>query len=249
MKYLLKIAYVGTAYHGFQAQNNAPSIQRVLTDAATGLFAAPCEVTGCSRTDAGVHANEFCVTLKPSEPHSNIKTENIPRAMCSLLPNDIGVLSAEVVDDSFHPRYSAKGKEYQYLVYTKSARNPFYHERAWMHYLPVTQDMLDEIRAAASAMVGEHDFTSFMSAGSSITDAIREIYYFDVDFRDGILEFKVAANGFLYNMVRIMVGTLIYVGEGRISASDIGEIIRAKDRSRAGITAPPEGLYLNKVMY
>ena len=249
MKYLLRVAYIGTAYHGFQAQNNAQSIQRVLTDAASKLFAAPCDVTGCSRTDAGVHANEFFVTVKPSVPHSNIKTENIPRAMCSLLPNDIGVLSAAEVEDSFHPRYSAKGKEYKYLVYTQSARNPFYFERAWMHYLTVDDAVLEKIRTAASAMVGKHDFTSFMSAGSSITDAVREIYYFDVDFYDGVLDFKVAANGFLYNMVRIMVGTLVSVGEGRIIPSEIDGIIAAKDRSRAGLTAPPEGLYLNKVMY
>jgi len=249
MKYLLKIAYIGTGYCGFQAQNNGRSIQRVLTEAAEKIFAVPTRVTGCSRTDSGVHALEYYITLEPGEGASGVKTENIPRAMCSVLPEDIGVLEARAVDDDFHPRYSAKGKEYKYLIYTSPARDPFYSGRAWMHYMRVGTSELENMKRAAGYFVGEHDFTSFMSAGSSITDAVREVFSFDASLSGNLLELKVSANGFLYNMVRIMAGTLTAVGEGRLSPEDIPGIIEARDRSRAGVTAPPEGLYLNRVFY
>ncbi|MBR5453833.1 MAG: tRNA pseudouridine(38-40) synthase TruA [Clostridia bacterium] len=249
MKYLLKIAYIGTDYCGFQAQNNGRSIQRVLTEAAGKIFAVPTRVTGCSRTDSGVHALEYYITLEPSEGASSVKVENIPRAMCSVLPEDVGVLDARVVDDSFHPRYSAKGKEYKYLIYTSPARDPFFSSRAWMHYMRVGDAELENMKRAAARFVGEHDFTSFMSAGSSITDAVREVFAFDVEMNGHVLELKVSANGFLYNMVRIMAGTIAAVGEGRLSPDDIPGIIEARDRSRAGVTAPPEGLYLNRVFY
>ena len=249
MKYLLKIAYIGTDYCGFQAQNNGRSIQRVLTEAADKIFSVRCRVTGCSRTDSGVHALEYYITVEPDDGASSIKTENIPRAMCSVLPEDIGVLSAKTVADDFHPRYSAKGKEYKYLIYTSPARDPFFSGRAWMHFMRVGDVELENMKKAAAHFVGEHDFTSFMSSGSSITDAVREVFAFDAEKIGDVLELRVSANGFLYNMVRIMAGTIVAVGEGRLSPDDIPGIIVACDRSRAGITAPPEGLYLNKVFY
>ena len=249
MKYLLEISYLGTAYHGFQAQDNAETVQRVLTEAAGRLFNSVCAVTGSSRTDAGVHARGFCVTLEPKAPYSNVRTENIPRALCALLPEDIGVVSAREVPEDFHPRYSALGKEYEYLIHTGSCRDPFLVGRAWMHPMRLDEDAASAMSAAAEHIVGRHDFTSFMAAGSDIKDPVRTVGCCRVS-RDGLLlRINISADGFLYNMVRIIAGTLVAVGEGKLSPQDVADIIAARDRSRAGVTAPPDGLYLNRVFY
>ena len=248
MKYLLKIAFIGTAYSGFQAQDNAPSIQRILTGAAEKVFGCGCLVTGCSRTDAGVHALGYCATVEPLGHVPSIRTENIPRAMCSVLPEDIGVLSASEVPDSFHPRYSAKGKEYIYLIYTPAERNPFYAGRAWMRRMRAAE-AVPPMRSAAAALCGTNDYRSFMAAGSSVTDTVRTVSSFSVEENEGIIKLTVCADGFLYNMVRIMAGTLAEVGDGRISPESVADIIAARDRSAAGMTAPACGLYLSRVFY
>ena len=178
----------------------------------------------------------------------SIRTENIPRAMCSVLPEDIGVLSASEVPDSFHPRYSAKGKEYIYLIYTPAERNPFYAGRAWMRRMRAAE-AVPLMRSAAAALCGTNDYRSFMAAGSSVSDTVRTVSSFSVDEDDGVIKLTVCADGFLYNMVRIMAGTLAEVGDGRISPESVGDIIAARDRSAAGMTAPACGLYLSRVFY
>ena len=245
MKYLLKITYFGTAYAGFQVQNNANTVQAELTRAAKKIFTVPCRVTGCSRTDSGVHALEYLATLEPSEGGARISPQRLPRALASALPQDICVMEAREVADDFSVRRAVKGKEYMYLLWTKEYMNPFLCARAWHYTKPLD---VEKMNKAAEKLVGTHDFAAFMASGSDIVDTVRTITRCEV-VRDGEGNVRVfvAADGFLYNMVRIIVGTLVYVSEGKISAEDMDAIIKSKDRSLAGKTAPADGLYLEKV--
>lgn len=243
MKYLLTIAFDGSRYCGYQKQNNGISVQQVLTQAASEIF-GECKITGCSRTDSGVHAMGFKATLECER--NEIPQEKIPIAMNCHLPDDISVLSARIVSDEFHPRYSVKSKEYRYVIHNDNVRDPFLNGRAY-HY-PKPLDVA-EMKEAAGYFVGEHDFAAFMASGSKIVDTVRTIYSCDVITEGKKVTVCVKGNGFLYNMVRIIVGTLIYVSEGKISSSDIPEIIKSKDRKNAGITVPAHGLYLYNVEY
>ena len=249
MKILLKLAYVGTAYCGWQAQNNGNTVQQKLTDAVNRLFGFECDVTGCSRTDSGVHANGFCATVSKrgeQDIETTVPTERIPRAVNCFLPDDISVLSAEWVAGSFHARYDVKSKEYVYRIFTRQERDPFLADRVWHHPKPLD---VDSMNVAAQHFVGLHDFSAFMSQGSKIVDTRRTVFFAEVSSRGDTVEFRVSADGFLYNMVRIMTGTLVEVGEGKLSPEDIPGIIVSRDRSSAGITAPACGLYLDKVFY
>lgn len=253
MKLLIKIAYKGTAYGGYQVQNNAPTVQGELTRAAEELFGSPCDIVGCSRTDSGVHANGFCASVSfkgTTELKTAIPTEKIPLAFCAHLPEDISVLSARWVDGDFHPRYDVKYKEYVYRVWNRAERNPFIPDMCYHYPKKIDNDALERMNEAAKKFCGEHDFKAFMAKGGNENDTVRNVVYASV-CRDenGFIEFKVAANGFLYNMVRIMMGTLIAVAEGKISPTEIDEIIASGKREKAGMTAPPCGLFLNKVVY
>lgn len=253
MKLVLRIAYDGSAYSGYQFQPNKPSVQKALTDAMIDCFGFPCTVTGCSRTDAGVHALGFCVAVEPVS-HTDDNWIKIPigkvhRALRRFLPEDISVNGEAVADDDFHPRYSAVSKEYVYRMYDSPYDNPFLRERAWHLKHQLSDQAIEKMNAAGVYFLGEHDFTSFMAAGSKITDARRTIYSLGVSRNEGIIEMKVSANGFLYNMVRIITGTLVDAAEGTIDFDSIPQIIEKKDRAAAGKTAPPYGLYLNKVAY
>ncbi len=245
MKILLEISYVGTAYCGFQVQENAPTIQKRLQDALEMFFAQPLLVSGCSRTDSGVHARQFFCTVEGDIPQS-IPVEKLPLAVVRFMPKDIVILSAREVDSSFHVRYDVEYKEYEYLILNTETANPFLSGRVYHYRHPIDEVLLD---SAAKAFVGRHDFASFMSQGSKIVDTVRTIKYFNVTRDSALVKMTVAADGFLYNMVRILCGTLLAVNEGKISPSDIPDIIEQKDRSRAGATLPPEGLYLSKVVY
>ena len=252
MKILIKLSYLGTNFCGYQVQNGKRSIQGELTRAARELFSYDCDITGCSRTDSGVHANMFCATVsKRGEDgiETSLPPERIVRALNAHLPDDICVFSAEMVDDSFHPRYDVKYKEYVYRMYNGEARVPFESGRALILKKKFTPEQIKKMDAAAKRFVGKRDFSSFMAQGSQVATTVREVMYASVSERDGVIEFKVAADGFLYNMVRIMTGTLIVVAEGKIAVDQIDSVIAAADRSRAGQTAPPEGLYLNLVVY
>ena len=252
MKILIKLSYLGTNFCGYQVQNGKRSIQGELTRAARELFSYDCDITGCSRTDSGVHANMFCATVsKRGEDgiETSLPPERIVRALNAHLPDDICVFSAEMVDDSFHPRYDVKYKEYVYRMYNGEVRVPFESGRALILKKKFTPEQIEKMDAAAKRFVGKRDFSSFMAQGSQVATTVREVMYASVSERDGVIEFKVAADGFLYNMVRIMTGTLIVVAEGKIAVDQIDSVIAAADRSRAGQTAPPEGLYLNLVVY
>ena len=242
MKYLLKLSYLGTAYAGFQVQPNGDTVQGRLCSAAKTLFGVDCAVTGCSRTDSGVHAKEYYATLE-AVGGADIPAKRLPRAINTYLPKDISVSCALIVPDDFSIRKNVVGKEYEYIILNTAVGDPFYTGRA-LHYSHLDADKMNE---AAKHFVGKHDFAAFMASGSDIADTVRTVSECRAE-RDGdIVKIYMAADGFLYNMVRITVGTLIEVSEGKISPDGIDKIINSKDRTLAGRTAPPEGLYLGKV--
>ncbi|MBQ8818674.1 MAG: tRNA pseudouridine(38-40) synthase TruA [Clostridia bacterium] len=252
MKILLDLSFLGTAYCGYQVQPNAPTVQQQLNFAAKSLFGYDCDIIGCSRTDSGVHANHFFATVSEKGKkalQTDIAVEKIPKALNFYLPNDISVNSAKIVDDEFHPRYDVKYKEYLYCIWNSQTRNPFLHDRCW-HYTKHIDDIaFENMRVAAEKFKGTHDFSSYMAANSTVNSTVRTIYDATVERNGDAIYFRVSADGFLYNMVRILTGTLISVAEGKITYDDIDDITSACDRGRAGMTAPPQGLYLNKVVY
>ena len=237
------ISYKGTAYHGFQRQNNAVGVQNIIEEQLSYLTASPVKINGCSRTDTGVHAREYCFSFNTEH---NIPCENMIRGLNSLLPDDISVYSCEDTDKNFHARYSCIGKEYEYLILNSPVKNPFMADMAFHYPYPLDTELIYE---AAQDFVGTHDFTSFCGTAYKKENNIRTIEYFKVTKDENLVKLLVKGDGFLYNMVRIMVGTLIYINEGRISKNDITVILDAKDRNLAGKTAVPYGLYLNKVFY
>lgn len=252
MKLLLKLKYDGTAYAGYQVQSNAPTIQRELNIAAGDLFGTACDVTGCSRTDAGVHAKCFCATVQEhgtNSLESNIPVERIPQALNVRLPADIAVFHAEFVPNEFHARYSVKSKEYEYHILNTKYRDPFFSNKAFHYPAHIDNASLSLMQSASRALCGKHDFSSFMASGSKVTDTVRNVFYCNVDRHGDEIVIRISANGFLYNMVRIICGTLLDVGKGIIVPEDISAIIDARDRKLAGSTLPPEGLYLTDVRY
>lgn len=252
MKVLLYISFLGTNYCGYQIQPNGVTVQQRLNEATAALFGYDCDIVGCSRTDSGVHANCFCAAVSgkgTNELITTIPVEKIPFAIANLLPDDIAVFKAEAVSGDFHPRYDVKYKEYVYRIWNKAERNPFLCDRTWHYPKRIDDEALDKMKLAASHFVGTKDFASYMAADTKIKDTVRTIYEAEVCRNGDVIEFRVSADGFLYNMVRILTGTLIGVAEGKISPDDIEDITSAKDRRRAGITVPPCGLFLNKVVY
>lgn len=240
---LLTISYDGSSYHGWQIQKNALTVQEVFQNAISRVFCETPEIKGCSRTDSGVHANMYCVSFKTEK---QINSENIIRALNTYLPKDIAVMNCCEMPLDFHARYNVKSKEYIYKLYNGKIRNPFLDKYAFNYRYEIDADYLNE---EAKAFIGTYDFGGFCSAHSGVEDTVRTVKDFSV-WRDGdMVYFKVEADGFLYNMVRIMVGTLLFVSEGKISKGELKDVILSKDRKRAGKTAPPQGLYLNKVNY
>ena len=236
-------AYCGTAYHGFQRQENAVGVQNILEEKLSLLTNGDVKINGCSRTDTGVHANEYCFSF---ETEHSIPCNKIIRGMNSILPDDISILSCEEVPADFHARYSCIAKEYEYLILNRQSKDPFLADRA-LHY-PFKLD-IPLIEKAAQDFVGTHDFTSFCGTANLKENTVRTIEYFKVIQNENLVKLIVKGDGFLYNMVRIMVGTLIFINEGKLDADSIPAIIEAKDRNLAGKTIGAQGLYLNKVFY
>lgn len=245
MKLLLDISYVGTNYHGYQVQENAKTVQGTLQKALEEFYGCPLMLTGCSRTDAGVHARRFCLTVE-GELYENMPPEKLPLAMASRLPGDISINGAIRVPDDFHARYAVKYKEYEYYIWNAPVMSPFMNGRAWHQPVRLDESLMDR---AARSFIGTFDFSAFMAQGSPVNSTVRSIKYFDVRREGDLVIIRVAADGFLYNMVRILSGTLADISAGKIDARDIPDIIASKDRTRAGPTLPACGLYLNKVVY
>ncbi|MBQ9744847.1 MAG: tRNA pseudouridine(38-40) synthase TruA [Clostridia bacterium] len=251
MKILLKISYVGTAYCGYQLQGEKPTVALMLNRAAKKVFGFECNVTGCSRTDSGVHALGYCLTVDPVDEKNEITVplDKIPLAMNTALPRDISVLCATWVPDDFHPRYSVIKKEYIYRIRAGEIRDPFLDGRVMELGRNIDTLSIENMKKAQEHFIGRHDFSAFMASGSSVKDTVRTVYDSEITVKDNIIEYRISADGFLYNMVRIIVGTLLDVGKGKIKPEDLPDIISSKDRSRAGQTAKAEGLYLNRVFY
>ncbi|MGN1315685.1 MAG: tRNA pseudouridine(38-40) synthase TruA [Acutalibacteraceae bacterium] len=241
---LFKIAFDGSSFHGWQQQANATSVQGELKNAWERLTGEKPNIIGCSRTDAGVHANEYYFSVRTQ---SDIPVTSFPVALVSAkLPGEISVYSCEEVDYDFNARFDCVKKEYEYVIENSLVPSPFMYKRAFNYKYKIDVDLMNK---AAQYFVGTYDFSAFCAADAQVNSKVRTIYSARV-FRDGeLVKFRVCGNGFLYNMVRIMVGTLLYVNNGKINAEDIPDIIKQGDRTKAGITAVPDGLYLNKVYY
>lgn len=240
---LLTIRFDGTNYHGFQVQKNARSVCEAFQDALEAVIGARGEIKGCSRTDAGVHANMYCLSVKTA---AGIPCEKLVLALNRTLPEDIAVLSAKEVAEDFHARYSCKGKQYVYKIHNHAVKDPFAPKLAYRYAYPLDADMLN---AEAQDFLGTHDFTSFCSVKSDVEDTRRTITECTVGRCGDMVLFTVTGGGFLYNMVRIMTGTLLFIAMGKRERGSIPDIIAAKNRDAAGKTMPAHGLYLNKVFY
>ncbi len=240
---LLTLRYDGSAFHGWQIQPNADTVQQQLCDAFRKISGNNENIIGCSRTDAGVHADMFCCNIRTE---CNVTAEKLPDALNFYLPESISVYDCRDVDFDFHARYDCKGKEYVYLIYNGKYRNPFYEKKAMFYPYKLDADMLNK---EAKAFEGIHDFSAFCSAGTEIENKVREIYSCNVVRKGDIVEISVSGNGFLYNMVRIIAGTLLDIQRGKIRQGNIPAIIEGLDREKAGVTVEAQGLYLKKVFY
>ena len=214
-----------------------------MEEAVGALFNTPVSVSGCSRTDTGVHANCFKCSFKTEKllPHQTVIS-----GLNFFLPDDISVFDSVSVDESFDARFSCKGKEYLYKIYNGTVRDPFYRNRALFYRMPLDARRMTQ---EAQALIGTHDFTSFRALGSNVKTTVRTVKTAYAERSGELVVFHIEADGFLYNMVRIIVGTLLYISEGKLASGSIPDILAAKDRTCAGKTAPPEGLYLNQVYY
>lgn len=239
------IEYDGTTYHGFQRQAGPelPTIQGSVEDALTKLLGRPTQVTGAGRTDAGVHAFGQVINFYTD---TSIPLSNFVRALNSLLPDDIVAKEASQVPDEFHATFWAKRKRYRYRIYNATIPSAF--ERRYSLFVPQPLN----VRAMLTAcrfLVGEHDFAAFKAAGSSAKTSIRTMYAADLRQSGPLIEIDLEANGFLYNMVRIIAGTLIYIGKNKMRAEEMKQVIESADRTKAGPTAAPHGLSLINVEY
>lgn len=243
---MVKIKYDGRDFCGWQVQNDMRTVQSVFQAVLREILKEKVPIVGCSRTDSGVHANEFCVSFHTG---SLIPCEKLPLALNAKLPHDIAAFDCVEVSDDFHARYSCRGKQYRYLILNAPLRDPFWHARALWYKYPLKAELMD---SQAADYLGTHDFSAFCSANSDVRDKVRTVTQCEVrrlpENKD-MIEFTVTADGFLYNMVRIMVGTLLQISAGRMERDTIPSIIASKDRNRAGFTADACGLYLNKVLY
>lgn len=239
----LILQYDGTGYHGFQIQPSVITVQGVLEAAVKKLTNEDIRVYGCSRTDAGVHAVKYCAGFKFDLP---IPAERIAMVLNNMLPDDIRILSSEEVGEDFHPRFSTVSKKYVYTINTSPDAGVFTRNFEWQ--FPKTLNV-DAMKCAAGYIIGEHDFKSFMTTGPEMESTVREVYSLDIEQHGSIIKIYINADGYLYNMVRIITGTLVAVGEGRIEPHSLSEIIDKKDRNFAGPTAPPQGLALYEIYY
>lgn len=240
---LLTIEYDGTDFHGWQYQPDLLTVQGVLEIALTKLFSKPTQVIGTSRTDAGVHANEFCCHLDCDD---NIPDVAFLRGINSLLPKTVAVKACKTVPNDFHARYDAKGKTYVYHIYNSNKKDAFKTRYAW--HIERCLD-IDKMNEFCRSIIGTHDFAAFCSAGSTVESTVRTISECYVKKDGDEVTLTVTADGFLYNMVRIIVGTAVAVSDGRVRVEDIPEILNTQNREGAGMTAPANGLFLEKVLY
>lgn len=239
----LKLMYVGTAYHGWQTQKNAVSVAETLEKALATVVCHPVKCTGAGRTDAGVHAETYIANFRTT---SSIPCDRIPLAVNTRLPDDIVVVKATEVPQQFNAIGSCLRKEYTYRIYNSRLGNAFYVNRAWFYPRHLNEAIMQQ---AAGHFVGTHDFRAVRSVGTETRTTIRTVFYFDIARTGDLIECRVCADGFLYNMVRAMVGTVVYAAEGKLAPEDIPAILDSGNRTLAGPTVPPGGLYMTNLWY
>ncbi len=240
----LLIEYDGTNYQGWQVQPKGPTIQGILEEKLGLLTGEPIQLFGSGRTDSGVHALGQVAHFK-TESRMDIRT--IQRALNSLVPPDIVIQSVEEVDEGFHARRRSKSKVYEYRILNRNLRSAFHRGYVW--HIPQKLN-LTEMKKATQSLVGEHDFSAFRSVGTPTRTAVRRVIRAEWKRgRDGFIRFEIEANGFLKQMVRAIIGTLVEVGRGRMNAADLRRILNSKNRKEAGPTAPAQGLFLREVKY
>lgn len=252
----LILSYDGTAYHGWQVQKNGASIQQTLTEALCRLLAYPVSVSGVGRTDAGVHARRYVASFRAP---CTIPMERLPFALNAQLPRDIAVSGAALVPDTFDARFDCTKKEYAYYLYASKLRDPFLSGRAYRYHYPLD---LARMQEGAKHFVGRQDFAAVRSVGTPVRSTVRTIFHCEVELvprdpyalwrGDGalpLLRIRVCGDGFLYNMVRAIAGTLVYVGNGKFAPSDVRRVLDSGDREQAGPTLPACGLFMNRLWY
>jgi tRNA pseudouridine38-40 synthase len=240
----LLIEYDGTNYRGWQVQPKGLTVQGMIEEKLALITGETIHLIGSGRTDSGVHALGQVASFRTK---SQLDVHSIQRALNSLLPPDIVIQRAEEVEEGFHARKQSKSKVYEYRILNRNLRSAFHHEYSW--HIPQTLD-LGEMRKATRMLIGEHDFSSFRSVGSPTRTAVRRVIRAEwKKGRDGFIRFEVEANGFLKQMVRALVGTLVEVGKGKIDSEEFRKILDSRDRKKAGATAPAHGLFLKEVKY
>lgn len=237
------ISYDGTAYCGWQIQNNGITVEEIINRELTNLLGEEIAVIGASRTDSGVHAIGNVAVF---DTETKIPPEKISFALNQRLPEDIRIQKSEEVDANFHPRYCDSIKTYEYKILNRKFPDPL--NRLYTHFVYMPLDV-DKMKAAAAYLVGEHDFASFCSSKSQVKTTVRTVYTLEVSKMDDIIKIRISGNGFLYNMVRIIVGTLLKVGLGVYPPEHVETILEAKDRYQAGPKAPARGLTLIGISY
>jgi tRNA pseudouridine38-40 synthase len=250
MKYLLKLKYVGTGFCGFQVQPDKLTVQSALQDAIEKIYGERYDVKGCSRTDSGVHANVYYATFDlPQNSKIRIECNKLVLALNSVINDGIAILNATTVPDTFHVRHNVVSKEYVYVIADGQIRDPFDKDRVYFYPHTLTDEMIDKMNKAGELITGTKDFYCFMASGSSVSDTVRTVNYVRAERIGNHVHIYACADGFLYNMVRIIAGTLLDAARGKISETDIIRMIKERDRTLAGPTLPACGLYLNKLCF
>ncbi len=239
----LFLKYEGTAYHGWQVQKNAVTVAQTLEEATAKVVGHRVHLTGCGRTDAGVHARVYVANFRTD---SRIPTDRLPYALNTHLPEDIVVFDAREVHDGFNAIGSCIKKEYTYQIYNSRIRDPFYVNRAWFYPKHLDEKIM---QLAASQFVGTHDFAAVRSVGTDVRSTVRTVHHFEVERQGDIILCRICANGFLYNMARAMTGTVVYAAEGKIDPNEIGALLESGNRTAAGPTVPAGGLYMTQLWY
>jgi len=239
----LRLAYDGTCYHGWQVQKNEITIAESLEKALTKVCEHPVKAVGCGRTDAGVHALRYCANFKTD---CRIPTDRVPLAVNALLPYDIAALDAVEAPEDFNAILSCKQKEYVYRLYNSRIRDPFLTSRAC--FFPSVLDF-DRMKAAATFFEGTHDFRAVRSLGTETKTTVRTVYWCQMEKEGDMISLRICADGFLYNMVRAIMGTIVYAGLGKLEPANIPGLLEGGDRCLTGPTMPPQGLYMSRVWY
>lgn len=242
-KVKLIVAYDGTEYCGWQVQPNGESIESMLNAALSDLTGEDIKVVGASRTDAGVHAKGNVAVF---ETNVRMPGEKVSFALNQRLPDDIVIQESCEVDMDFHPRHCKSSKTYEYKILNRTFNDPMLRRYCYFYYMKLD---INRMREGAQYLIGEHDFRSFSAPKTQARDFVRTIYSIDIEAENDVITLRIKGNGFLYNMVRIIVGTLLEVGRGQMEPEEVKNILEARDRRMAGPTAPPEGLTLVRIDY